>query len=93
MDEGNHQVDGIEHPAVTAWLVERAPRAQPPFTFELITGGHSNLTYRITDAAGAKWVLRRPPLGHILAGAHDMVREHRLLSSLGSSASIIKRIA
>ena len=86
MDEGNHQVDGIEHPAVTAWLVERATTAQPPFTFELITGGHSNLTYRVTDAAGAKWVLRRPPLGHILAGAHDMVREHRLLSSLGSSA-------
>jgi len=86
VDEGNHQVDGIEHPAVTAWLVEHTATAQPPFEFELITGGHSNLTYRVTDAAGAKWVLRRPPLGNILAGAHDMVREHRLLSSLGNSA-------
>ncbi|MDR3083366.1 MAG: phosphotransferase, partial [Streptomyces sp.] len=48
----------------------------------LIEGGRSNLTYEVTDAAGARWVVRRPPLGHVLATAHDMRREHRVISAL-----------
>ena len=59
----------------------RAPRA--PLAFELIAGGHSNLTYRVTDATGRRFVLRRPPLGQVLATAHDMGREHRIISALG----------
>jgi aminoglycoside phosphotransferase (APT) family kinase protein len=47
----------------------------------LIEGGRSNLTYAVTDGA-AKWVVRRPPLGHVLATAHDMKREHRVISAL-----------
>jgi aminoglycoside phosphotransferase (APT) family kinase protein len=73
---------GIDAAGVTAWFAEHAPTAQPPLSFELITGGHSNLTFRVTDAEGARWVLRRPPLGHVLATAHDMSREHRILSAL-----------
>ncbi|TWP49630.1 phosphotransferase family protein [Lentzea tibetensis] len=49
---------------------------------ELIPGGRSNLTYRVTDGTN-RWVLRRPPLGHVLATAHDMSREHRVISALG----------
>ncbi len=41
------------------------------------------MTYKVTDAAGRAWVLRRPPLGHVLATAHDMGREHRIISALG----------
>jgi aminoglycoside phosphotransferase (APT) family kinase protein len=47
----------------------------------LIAGGKSNLTYRIACDAG-EVILRRPPLGHILPTAHDMVREHRVLTAL-----------
>src|SRR6476659_8655712 len=47
----------------------------------LISGGKSNLTYRVASDAG-EVVLRRPPLGHILPTAHDMVREHRVQSAL-----------
>jgi aminoglycoside phosphotransferase (APT) family kinase protein len=47
----------------------------------LIAGGKSNLTYRVASDAG-EVVLRRPPLGHILPTAHDMVREHRVQSAL-----------
>jgi aminoglycoside phosphotransferase (APT) family kinase protein len=47
----------------------------------LIQGGRSNLTYRLTDGSST-WVVRRPPLGHVLATAHDMVREHRVISAL-----------
>ncbi|MFW6689499.1 phosphotransferase family protein [Streptomyces sp. MAR4 CNX-425] len=47
----------------------------------LIEGGRSNLTYAVTDDTGT-WVVRRPPLGHVLATAHDMAREHRVLTAL-----------
>jgi aminoglycoside phosphotransferase (APT) family kinase protein len=48
----------------------------------LIAGGKSNLTYRVDSAAGSV-VLRRPPLGHVLPTAHDMVREHTVITALG----------
>jgi aminoglycoside phosphotransferase (APT) family kinase protein len=48
---------------------------------DIIAGGKSNLTYRITDGASV-WVLRRPPLSHVLATAHDMVREYRVIEAL-----------
>lgn len=51
----------------------------------LIAGGRSNLTYDVTDGHG-HWVVRRPPLGHVLATAHDMGREFRVMSALGPSA-------
>lgn len=70
---------------VTAWLVANAPPVEPPLRFELITGGRSNLTYKITDAAGRRLVLRRPPMSHVLATAHDMGREHRIISALADS--------
>ena len=73
---------GIDADAVTGWLSARVPSLAPPLAFSLIAGGHSNLTYEVTDAAGGHWVLRRPPLGHVLATAHDMGREHRIISAL-----------
>ena len=59
------------------------PELEPPLTFTLIAGGRSNLTYRVEDAAGRAWALRRPPLHHVLPTAHDMTREYRLMHSLG----------
>jgi aminoglycoside phosphotransferase (APT) family kinase protein len=76
---------GIDPGPVTAWLAERVPELKPPLDFELITGGHSNLTFRVTDRAGNRWVLRRPPTGHVLASAHDMGREHRIISALSGT--------
>jgi aminoglycoside phosphotransferase (APT) family kinase protein len=75
-------VEGIAAAPVTQWFVEHAAAVDPPLRFELITGGHSNLTFRVTDQAGRAWVLRRPPLGQVLATAHDMGREHRIISAL-----------
>ncbi|MFF0215663.1 phosphotransferase family protein [Streptomyces vinaceus] len=51
----------------------------------LIEGGRSNLTYEVTDGSG-RWVVRRPPLGHVLATAHDMKREHRVIRALHGTA-------
>ncbi|UFQ14722.1 MULTISPECIES: phosphotransferase family protein [Streptomyces] len=60
---------------------ERPGLVGGPLTARLIEGGRSNLTYAVTDGA-ARWVVRRPPLGHVLATAHDMRREHRVIEAL-----------
>ena len=52
-----------------------------PLTASVIAGGRSNLTYLVTDGS-TSWVVRRPPLGHVLATAHDMGREFKILSAL-----------
>jgi aminoglycoside phosphotransferase (APT) family kinase protein len=77
---------GIEPGPVTAWILERRPDLVEPLDFEMITGGASNLTFRVTDQAGTKLVLRRPPTGHVLASAHDMAREHRIMAALQDTA-------
>ena len=70
---------------VTAWLVDHVEGAVAPFRFDVIAGGHSNLTYRVMAGDGRRLVLRRPPLGHVLASAHDMGREHRIIAGLQGS--------
>ncbi|MBW2282856.1 MAG: phosphotransferase family protein [Deltaproteobacteria bacterium] len=76
---------GIHAERVTDWLVENVGGLEPPLGFALITGGHSNLTYSVTDQKGRKLVLRRPPLGAVLATAHDMGREHKIISAVGGT--------
>ena len=77
-------IPGIDVEPVTAWFTEHTS-ARPPLSFELIAGGRSNLTFRVRDQADGDWVLRRPPLGHVLATAHDMGREHRIISALAGT--------
>ena len=76
---------GVDVEPVSAWLVEHVTGATAPFTIELIAGGHSNLTYRVQGADGPPFVLRRPPLGHVLATAHDMAREYRIIAAVGAT--------
>jgi aminoglycoside phosphotransferase (APT) family kinase protein len=56
----------------------------------LISGGKSNLTYRVACDAG-EVILRRPPLGHILPTAHDMGREYRVMTALAHTAVPVPR--
>jgi aminoglycoside phosphotransferase (APT) family kinase protein len=70
---------------LAAWLPCVVPQAGPKLSAELIAGGKSNLTYTVTDGTRT-WVLRRPPLGHVLATAHDMAREYRVMSALRDTA-------
>lgn len=74
--------DGIDAEAVTNWLVANVTGLVAPLQFSLIAGGHSNLTYRVVDGNNQAFVLRRPPLGHVLQSAHDMGREHKIVSAL-----------
>jgi aminoglycoside phosphotransferase (APT) family kinase protein len=79
------RTEGIAEEPVTRWLAAHVPELEPPLEFFLIAGGHSNLTYRVDDRKGRSYVLRRPPLGHVLESAHDMGREHRIVSALAGS--------
>lgn len=87
-DPGQHEPTPGDEPAgirigpVTGWLADHVG-TEGPLRFERLAGGHSNLTYRIDDAAGRTVVLRRPPEGDLLPTAHDMGREHRLIDALG----------
>jgi len=77
---------GIDRAGVEGWFAEHVAGAQPPLSFRRISGGHSNLTYDVRDAVGGRWALRRPPLGKRLGSAHDMGREHRVVSALRPTA-------
>ena len=78
--------EGIDVEAVTTWYEQHVPAAAPPLSFALVAGGRSNLTFAVTDAAGRRTILRRPPLGHVLATAHDVGREHRIIAALAGTA-------
>ena len=78
-------VEGIRADSVTKWFSDHVPGIVVPLSFTLIAGGRSNLTFRVEDAEGRAWVLRRPPVHHVLPTAHDMVREHRLMTALAPS--------
>jgi aminoglycoside phosphotransferase (APT) family kinase protein len=74
---------GIDEAGVGLWFVKHVPGVQLPLGYRQITGGHSNLTFEVTDDAGRRFVLRRPPTGPLLPTAHDMGREHRIISAVG----------
>lgn len=81
----------INEPRVSRWLHDNVDGLVGPFNFDMIAGGRSNITYRVTDANGTCVVLRRPPTGHVLATAHDMAREHRIISAVGKSSVPVPR--
>ncbi|MCL2585806.1 MAG: phosphotransferase family protein [Streptosporangiales bacterium] len=79
------ELAGLDAPKVTSWLAGNVGGLVPPVEYTLIAGGRSNLTYRLTDAAGKEYALRRPPTGGVLATAHDMSREWRFISAMAQT--------
>lgn len=80
---------GLDLGRLAGWFASHVPGAggdgaerAPALSARLVAGGKSNLTYEVSDGA-QRWILRRPPLGHVLATAHDMSREFRVMSALG----------
>ena len=66
-----------------AWIRARMPELPAPLEVLQFPGGHANLTYLLRFGGSAReLVLRRPPFGPVAPGAHDMVREHKVLSRL-----------
>jgi aminoglycoside phosphotransferase (APT) family kinase protein len=85
--------DGIDRAGVEGWFAANVGEVELPLSFRKISGGHSNLTYEVRDAAGRPWALRRPPLGKRLGSAHDMAREQKVVSALAATDVPVAPIA
>jgi aminoglycoside phosphotransferase (APT) family kinase protein len=72
---------GLDLDRLGAWWPQHVGTPAGELSAVLIAGGKSNLTYEVTDGVSS-WIVRRPPLGHVLATAHDMAREHRVMTAL-----------
>ena len=85
---------GLDLDALGRWLSTAAPGLLDPaatLAGQVIAGGKSNLTYTVTDGT-TRVIVRRPPLGHILATAHDMGREHRVMAALATTPVPVPRM-
>ncbi|NLP84128.1 phosphotransferase family protein [Microbacterium sp. CFH 90308] len=84
-------VPGLDVAGLTAWLAAAHPDlAGGGLRATVVAGGRSNLTYAV-EGARMPLIVRRPPLGHVLSSAHDMRREHRVISALAGSAVPVPR--
>ena len=75
-------LEGIDRERLEQWFALHVDGVSPPLSFERLPGGRSNLTYAVRDRDGRAFALRRPPLGPRLGSAHDMGREHRVITAL-----------
>lgn len=73
---------GLDLTAFAEWAANERLELSGDLTADLVAGGRSCLTYVVTDSAGRRVVVRRPPLGQVLESAHNVVREHRIVSAL-----------
>jgi aminoglycoside phosphotransferase (APT) family kinase protein len=71
--------------AMTAWLRSSAGLLGA-LHWRQVPGGLSNITYVVTDETGRRVVVRRPPRGALTGGAHDVLREARILAALRPTA-------
>lgn len=79
---------GINYENVSRWFAQHVPGgAGAPLSFKIIGDGRSNITYFVSNGK-LTWVMRRPPLGHVLPTAHDMAREFRVQKALGDHTDV-----
>lgn len=86
-------LQGIDQEPLTRWWAETIPDSKGPLELSLIKGGHSNLTFHVKDGNGRSFALRRPPLGPQPPGAHDMLREHKVLAALQPTGARVPPVA
>jgi aminoglycoside phosphotransferase (APT) family kinase protein len=76
---------GMDIDAVARLLADHGVRVRGPLTAEQISGGRSNLTFKVSDGVST-WVLRRPPTAGLTPSAHDMAREYTVTTALRGTA-------
>ena len=87
----SEDVPGLDLAAFRRWYDGQRPgELGQELRARLIAGGKSNLTYEVTDG-DAWWIVRRPPLGHVQATAHDMGREYTAMSALAGTGVPVPR--
>ncbi|HEX6031212.1 MAG TPA: phosphotransferase family protein [Tepidiformaceae bacterium] len=81
----------VDVPALQRYIDERLPGPASPITVRKHTAGYSNVTLFI-DRGEDRWVMRRPPLGHLLPTAHDVMREWRFISAVHGNARVARPV-
>ncbi|MET8797717.1 phosphotransferase family protein [Nocardia sp. NPDC004568] len=78
--------------ALAQWMRAQGAQVTGGLSAVRVGQGQSNLIYLLTDEAGARWIARRPPLGELLASAHDVAREYRILHALQDTDVPVPRL-
>lgn len=78
--------------ALAAYLRAQGLAGSAPLQVRALAGGQSNPTYRITAGAGREYVLRKKPPGALLASAHAIDREYRVMQALAGSDVPVPRM-
>jgi aminoglycoside phosphotransferase (APT) family kinase protein len=86
-------MQGIYAESLARWWEHHVAASHTPLRIDLIAGGHSNLTYRVRDADGRSFALRRPPLGDLPRSAHNVLREYAILAALKSTQLPVPSVA
>ncbi|MGF0313467.1 phosphotransferase family protein [Rhodococcus sp. IEGM1428] len=87
-----HPSTGIDPHGLLRWMEDVGLQPHGDLTLRRIGLGQSNLTYMVQDESERRWVVRRPPLGDLLASAHDVVREARIMMALNSTSVPVPKI-
>src|SRR5579862_3031508 len=85
------EVEGVNAARLRAWVAERGIPVEGDLSVARLSGGSSNLTFRVRDDLN-DWVLRRPPLRGALPTAHDMGREFIVQQALAGSEVPVARV-
>ena len=84
-------MNAAEQQALSAWWTQHMGPLQAPLQFMPLTGGQSNPTYRVSSG-GQQWVLRSQPGGALLASAHAVDREYRVMQALADTDVPVPRM-
>lgn len=79
---------GMNTDALAEWLTGSSLNVSLPLRVEFLSGGRSNLTFRVTDGAGNRYALRRPPLRTVGRRSHDVLREYEILQALAGAHGV-----
>ncbi|MGB3708880.1 phosphotransferase family protein [Gordonia sp. (in: high G+C Gram-positive bacteria)] len=90
-DGATRELPGLDLDRLAPWFTEHIGPIDGALDATLIAGGKSNLTYRLHNGS-TNLILRRPPVGKLLATAHDMGREHSMMSALAATAVPVPRM-
>ena len=84
----------LDEAALSLWLAAHVEGYGGPLSVRQFQGGASNPTYLLTTGAegAARFVLRKKPPGQLLASAHQVDREYRVMSALGAVGFPVPRM-
>ena len=84
------QLEGLDLPGLDGYLRSLGIEREGELRAQFISGGRSNLTFRVYDDK-TNWLVRRPPLHGLTPSAHDMAREYRVVAALQDTAVPVAR--